>query len=155
MYRILEFFELNPRANAIEAMRKFENELEVTEHVKVLKNEFQRASAIKKSLRVLYAQRRDVDEKMKYLMSDIEMEIFLEFPPRKGSDAQRENMRMKLKRENVNYMELEENFKGFTMQIDDLEDQYKDLEIEVKTARRMTELFKVYAEFITEYSKGM
>lgn len=154
MYKALEFFRQNPRANAIEAIQQFEEEFEVEKNTQTLKDEITRGTDLKRKLRPLYGKRFEVEEKMKYILSDIEMEVYLEYPPRKGTDAQREKMRNDLKRENADYMSLHKEFRDFTIQIEEIEDQYKDLELEVKKARRMLELFKGYLEFITVFSKG-
>lgn len=154
MYKVLEFFRQNPRANAFDAIRQLEEEYEVERYTKLLKDEVKLASELKWKLRPLYGKRFEVEEKMKYILSDIEMEVYLEYPPRKGTDAQREKMRNDLKRANEDYMALQKEFRDFTLQIEEVEDEYKNLELEIKTARRLLELFRGYLEFITTFTKG-
>lgn len=153
MYRILEFFQANPRANVTEAVKRFEEEFQVKHYTKVLNDELKSVQAIKNQVRPLYGERRDVDEKMRFILSEIEGEVFMEFPPRKGSEAQRETMRNRLMKENVDYMALKADYRGLTERIDECEDKLKDIEMEAKTARRMLEVFQSYLGFITTYMK--
>lgn len=153
MYRILEFFQANPRANVTEAVKRFEEEFQVKHYTKVLNDELKSVQAIKNQARPLYAERRDVDEQMRFILSEIEGEIFMEYPPRKGSEAQRDTMRNRLMKENVDYMELKARYRGLTERIDECEDKLKDIEMETKTARRMLDVFQSYLGFITTYMK--
>jgi uncharacterized protein YhaN len=154
MYKILDYYRQHPNASAVEVVSYFEEEFDISTQVEIIKQEAVRAHQLRSQLRPLYGQRLEVDEKTKYVLSDIEMEVYLAYPPRQGSEAQREAKRNEMKRINVEFIELHADFRGIANKIDALEDDYKEIEHKAKNARRLTELFGQYVAFITEYSKG-
>lgn len=153
MFTVLDYYRKNPTAKNIEVFSYFETEFEVPKNREILKNEVTELAALKQQLRPIYGKRLDVEERMRYALSDIEMDVFLEYPPRQGSDAQREALRNKLKKENGEYMALNKEYKELTLQINELDDAYKDIENTAKNARRQLETFTAYAAFITEIAK--
>lgn len=150
MQPIIEYMQQNPSASTVEIIRHFEDVLEIPKQVYLLKNEVDETRRFKSQLRPLYAKRLDAEERMRYAVSDMEVEIFLEYPPRKGSEAQRETMRDNLKRESKDYNEYKGQFDEFTYEIKDIEDEIRYLEMGAKNARRLTELFAVYVDFVKE-----
>lgn len=153
MEPIMDYARQNPSASAQDIIKHFEDVMEIPRQVQILKTEVDETRRFKGQLRPTYAKRMEVEEKMKYAMSDIEVEIFMEYPPRKGSEAQREALRDKLKAKNPQYLELRAQYDAFTRDIQDLEDELKLLEMGSKAARRLTELFGQYMTFITEQTK--
>lgn len=154
MYKVVDYYRNNPNAKPMEAVSYFEEEFGISEQVRVLKIEAVEAHAIRKQLRPIFGERLVVEENMKYALSDMELEVYMEYPPRQGTDAQRESMRNRLKKENVEYRELQTQFRALTDRINDIEDDYKELESKAKNARRLTELFQEYVAFINTFAKG-
>lgn len=153
MYQIIEYARYNPNASPIEVVQHFENTMEIPKHLEALNREVEQVTELRKKVRPLYAKRMDVEELMKYALSDIEMEIMIEYPPRKGSDAQREAMRNQLKQEHADFKKLQAEFKQYTEEIQDVEDELKLVDMGAKAARRVTEMFGSYVAFITEFYK--
>lgn len=153
MQPIFEFLQTSPTASPTEIVRHFENVLEIPRHVEAINREVELTRKLKREVRPLYAKRMEVQESISMIMSDIEMEIMIEYPPRKGSDAQREAMRRKLQSENPNYVEFKKQYDGFTNDIQDVEEELKYVEMNSKNGRRVTELFQTYVEFVQEKIK--
>lgn len=154
MQKVLDYYRYNPNATPVEVMSYFEGEFEVAENTRRIKEEVAKNGELRAKLRPLYGQRLEVEEKMKYAISDMEMEVYLEYPPRQGSDAQREALRNKLKKENMEYTELNGQFRALNITIGEIEDELKDIEQGAKNARRMLELFGYYIQFLNEFAKG-
>lgn len=153
MRKLIEYMKWNPEATSSELAGHFEKELDIPRQVELLLQEGTEYDRIRTKIRPIYAQRQEVEEKMKYMLSDMEMEVYLEYPPRKGSDTQREAMRNSLKQENEAFVQLQQEFRSKTSEITELEDGLKVLDMNAKNARRLTELFAEYMKFIAEKSK--
>lgn len=154
MYTVLEVMRSNPDFGTLDLLNYFERELEISENVKVLKNEVAQATRVRQELRVLRAQRLDAEESLKYAMSAIEADVYMEYPPRQGSDAQRETLRLKLQKESNEYQDAKKTFRDAAAKVLEKEDEMEVIETECKNARRMIELFKSYSAFIKEM-KGL
>lgn len=153
MDQVMDFVRQNPSASAVDVIKHFEDVMEIPKQIRILRTEADDVKEQKFKLRPTYAKRIEVEEKMKYIISDIEGQIFLEYPPRKGSDSQRESMRMKLQDANPEYLSLKKEYNSYSDDIMDIEDQIKYIEMASKSARRLTELFEKYLEFITAYTQ--
>lgn len=150
MYTVLEFYRANPGADALEAINYFEKELEIPKQIEILKNEVDEVLKVRRELRVLRGKKAEAEERVRLTMSDIEMEVYLEYPPRKGTDAQREQLRSKLQSESPSYQEAKEAFKEASVNVVDKEDELNAAESRGKNARRLIEVFKTYTSIIQE-----
>lgn len=153
MREIMEYVRQNRSADPVDIVAHFEDVMEIPKMVELLKTEADHTAQLKGSLRPEYGKRLEVEERIRMIMSGIEGEIFLEYPPRKGSEAQRETLRLKLQSENPEYLEHKKEFDAFTSRIQDIEDELKILDMKCKNARRITELFGNYMEFIVQLMK--
>lgn len=154
MYTVLEVWRSNPNFGALDVINYFEKELEIGKNVEILKNEIHNTMRVRQELRVLRAKKLEAEELLKYEQIAIDGEVFMEFPPRKGSDTQREQLRMKLQKENPNFREAKEAFREAVAKVVEKEDELELIGTECKNARRMIELFKAYSAFIKDY-KGL
>lgn len=151
MYQIVEYFKYNPQATALDAASYFEKELEIGTQVEILKEEVNALVNIRKQLRPLYAEKNEALEKTKYAISNIEGDVYMEYPPRKGSETEREILRNKLKKTSTEYIDANNDLKVVSGKIEALEDAFDEWERRAKAARRLTELMQAYLMFIKEF----
>lgn len=151
MYQIIEFFANQPNATALDAVSYFEEQFEISNQLKYLTAEAPETLRLKGLVKPLHRERSDLQEKIKYVMSDIESAIYIEYPPRKGTDAEREQMRQKLKKENANFQDLNQKLLAVGDKINDIDDEIDSVDRAAKNARRMTELLQAYILFINSY----
>lgn len=154
MYQIVEFFTHHPRATVMDAADYFAKELEISTQVAHLKKENPETLRLRASLRPLYGAKRDIDEEMKYIISDIEGEVMVKYPPRQGTENQRDQLRAQLKKSNAQYQHLETTLRQTLEDIYQLEQELEEIERNAKNARRITELYTVYMTFINEFCKN-
>ena len=154
MYKIIEYFQNNPDATPMEAVSYFEGEFDIPSQVQALRDEAHDIMSIRAQLKPLYWRKSEINEQLKFAISDIEMNVYIQYPPRKGSDAERETLRNKLKGESETYQKLEKELKELGRKITDLEYEMDIVERKSKNARRLTELMQAYTVFISEYCTG-
>lgn len=154
MWQIVEYFNYNPESSAKEAISYFEEQFEHSKQINALKVEADEVARIRSLLRPLFGEKADLNERIKYVVSDIEMEVYIQYPPRKGSDAERETLRNKLKKGNESFQSLNTQLKEVGRKIVELEDELDEVDRRAKNARRLTELLQAYILFINEYKGG-
>lgn len=154
MYQIVEYFNFNPNATAMQAIGHLEKEMEIKQNVQYIKDEVPIATDARIKLRPLFGQKRDIIERMKYMEMDFAVDVALEYPPRKGTKEDRDAMMDKLKAGSKDYQELGNQLLQIGDQIMVIEDRLHDAENNAKNARRIVELFEAYVKFVTQFRKN-
>lgn len=137
-----------PKATLVQQVQDM---LEVGANITTAKEEVPKLRELQSQLGPLYGQVLDLSERRSYLDSDIEMEVMLEYPPRKGSEAQREALRAKLRGENEEYLELQNQIQAKKQEIEDIKFDMTMVEQDAKNARRVIELATSYISTIGNY----
>jgi hypothetical protein len=152
MWKVVDFFDKNPNASIIEAASFFEEELEIKKQTTALKDESRIIANARMQIRPLYAKKKDIEEQMMFIIStNIDVEVFVKYPPRKGSKEERDKYRDELKQANVEYQELTKQLKDVNIQLEELNDEMSNAERDAKNARRLTEIFNGYMQLIMAY----
>lgn len=154
MYSVLEVIQRNPQYEALDLLHHFEKDLKVDHQVKILHAELNSTMETRNELRILRGKRMEVEERMRIAKSEVDMEVFMTYPPRQGSDAERTKLRLELEKTNEAFVEANAEHKELTRQILEKEDRLEDISIASRNARRVLELFNSYSAFILEYKKG-
>jgi chromosome segregation ATPase len=151
MWKVVEFFDNNPDASIIEAAKHFEQELEIKKHVEAVSKEGDLVANARMQYRPLYAKKKNLEEQLALHLSDIDMEVFVTFPPRQGSKEERESLRNKLKKEHPDYQRLTKEVKDVNIQLEELNDDIDKADRKAKNGRRIIELFNGYMGMIMAY----
>jgi hypothetical protein len=154
MQQIVEYFNFNPHATAMQAIGYFEKELDITTNLQYIANEVRLVTTTRIDLRPLQGQKRDLNERMSYLVSDFAMDVAEKFPPRQGTKEQRDQYLEELKAASLNYQKYSEQLNEVQERIIVLEDQLYEAETNAKNARRIVELFEAYVKFVTQFRKN-
>lgn len=153
MWQIHDFFLSNPKATAAQAVDHFSRELELGKQIDVLKNEVSDLMRLRDALKPLTDKKAALQETLQYINMEIDVVVATTYPPRQGSDKDRDTLRTKLRKENPEYMKADAEFKQVNLEIHELGYEIEDIERNAKNARRLMELFDTYARFLTEYCK--
>lgn len=153
LYQIVEYFNFNPRATAMEAIGHMEKELDIGTQVQYIKDEVKTVTRLRLDIRPLQGQRRDIEEKMKYVISDLGVAVMLKYPPRQGTKEDRDKELEILKEASSDYRLLLGQLQQVTEQIAELETELYTMDQNAKNARRLVELFEAYVKFVTQFKK--
>ncbi len=150
-FSIADFFIKNPNANKQDVFIHFAKELEVDKNVQFLKNEVSFTHSLNSELRPLVLKRKEIEEKMKEVMQMIEVDVAIAYPPRQGTDKERDSLRSRLKKENEVYQDYDKQYRVLQENIFNLELQLDEILTQCKNARRMTEMFDRILEYISKF----
>lgn len=153
MWQVHEYFLTHPKSSAAEALDYFSVQVELDKQVHILKQEVSDMSAIRQQMKPLLERKADLDEQLRYIIIEIDTEVAVTYPPRQGSDKDRDLLRQKLKKEHAHYGTLDKEFKDVSLSLSDLQYRLDEIDRNAKNARRLTELFDSFARFLTEYCK--
>lgn len=151
MWKVVEFFDNNPDASIIEAAKHFEQDLEIKKHVEAVSKEGDIVANARMQYRPLYAKKKDLEEQLALLLSDVDSEVFITYPPRKGSKEERDALRNKLTKEHAEYQQLTKEVKDVNIQLEELNDEIDQADRRAKNGRRIIELFNGYMEMIMAF----
>lgn len=154
MYPVMEFFAHNPRATAAEALTYFHQELSISEQVAYVKAENAETVRLKGLIHPLYAEKSDINETIKYVLMDIDTAVATKFPPRQGSEKDRERERIKLMGESPQYKQLETQLREKIEEIYQLEQELEAVDRNAKNGRRLIDLYTAYVTFINDFCKS-
>lgn len=129
-------------------IREVNASLEMPKHLQAVAEEATRTLAVRDKLYPLLSEQVDARLNLQMAEGQIEGEIFLEFPPRKGSAEQREALRLKLRKESESYLEAKQELDRIAEEINRVNDEINAIEQAAKNGRRMIEMFKTYVEII-------
>lgn len=148
-YDILE--ELDASVPKNEIQNAVAESLGLKDAVKDVRNEVDSIAENREKIIPLLRERMGLTEEMSYLASDFEMEVQIQYPPRKGSEAQRDTLRKKLRLESEEYQKLEGELKEVESKIDDLQFEKHQIEQRAKNSRRLLELHGDYLKLIASF----
>lgn len=148
-YDILE--ELDASVPKNEIQNAVAESLGLKDAVKDVRNEVDLIAENREKIIPLLRERMGLTEEMSYLASDFEMEVQIQYPPRKGSEAQRDTLRKKLRLESEEYQKLEGELKEVESKIDDLQFEKHQIEQRAKNSRRLLELHGDYLKLIASF----
>lgn len=131
-------------------LRELETNMQVDSLVHAIRNEVPRLREIAQQLRPLLGERHSLNEKIIVINLGIDMDVALEYPPRKGTDAQRQMMKNELQQKSEAYKEAQAQIRILSEQIDALTYEKNLIEQEAKNARRLLETHEQYVEYITK-----
>jgi uncharacterized protein with von Willebrand factor type A (vWA) domain len=152
-FTISDFLLRQPNANPQDTLKYFVGELEIEKHLEIISQEVGRTVALQQKLRPFILKKKELDEKMKEVMQVIELEVATTYPPRQGSDKEREALRSKLKKENSNYQVLDGEYREVTEKIFEIELDLDQVQLQGKNSRRITEIFESIISFLSHHTK--
>lgn len=92
-----------------------------------------------------------IEEQLNYILHEFEQQIAAAYPPRQGSDRDREIMRTKLKAEHAEYETLNTKFKELKIQQQEVRFQLEQETSRATEAHIVLRQWTEYVRFITEY----
>lgn len=148
-YDILE--ELDASVPKNEIQNAVAESLGLKDAVRDVREEVDLLAANRDKIIPLLRERMRLTEEMSYLESDFEMEVQLEYPPRKGSEAQRDALRKKLRLESSEYVALNEELQQVESEISDVQFEKETIEQRAKNSRRLLELHGDFLKLIASF----
>lgn len=146
---ILEAIDHNqPKQDVV---KDIERSLEIDTALNLVNTYRDRAEGLRSERIPLFSQSMEIRERIAQIEGDIEMEVMLEYPPRKGSEKQRDLLREKLRFESEEYQRYSTELNEVKEQIAEIEFQERLLDEDVKHARRKIELHAAYLQLVATY----
>ena len=146
-------FAIQSSDNPLAVIQEIESTLNVGKAMQRIQTEVQETMELNQSLRPLFGERTEVLEERAMLDSEIEMEVMIEYPPNKGSKANRDALRSKLQAENPAYKEVATKLQNIDNEISDIQFRMTMIEQEAKNARRVIEMHTNYVNMVTTLMK--
>lgn len=154
-YQIIEYMDNNPQATPRDVIGYFSTTMEIDEQIKNLKDEVEQVLVIREILRPLYGKKMNADSELALLDSEFEMEVMIQYPPRKGSDSDRKALKAKLQTEHANYQKIKADLDTIKEEISMNESRMSDVQQKAKNARRLLETFNHYMAFVLNSSSAI
>lgn len=154
VWQVIEYVDNNPQADMMEIVQHFADELEIDDQTKYLRNEVDHVLELRETLRPLYGKKADLEQKQALLNSDFDMEVMLEYPPRKGSEKERKAMKQKLQEGSDDYQEQEKELGNIKEELSVQEEKMDEVQQRAKNARRLLETFTTYVNFILDLKQN-
>lgn len=147
-WQVIQFMDENPRASFKDVIGHFAEQLEVDSQHQFLLREVDKVLEIRDQLRPLYGEKMNLEQNMALIDSELDMDVMIEYPPRKGTDADRKKLKQKLRDEHADYPGLTAKFEQTKEDIKTFESQMEDVQQRAKNARRVLETFNHTISFV-------
>lgn len=153
-WQVIQYMDENPQAKPKDIIAHYAEALEVDEQIKFLLNEVGSVLLLRERLRPLYGKRMHAEQEMTLLNSQFDMDVMLKYPPRKGTEKERKAYKLELQNNDTAYQEHQKVINEVKDEIEEIEEQLYEVQAKAKNARRITETFNNYVNFILSFSNG-
>jgi septal ring factor EnvC (AmiA/AmiB activator) len=143
-----DFLSKHPDANKGETLSFFYRELDMDKQLRIIEKETNQFIGLQKEIRPHVLRKRELEEQIKEVAQAIEMEVAVAYPPRQGTDRDREALRSKLKKENTEYQRLDKQVRDVNETLFSLELELSEVQSQAKNARRMIEVFNSIMQYL-------
>ena len=149
-FSLSSFLAQNKSATKEEIFSFLTKELDVDHHLQIVKKEVDESFKAQTELRPLINEKKGIEEKLRDLSWEMEVEVAAKYPPRQGSDKDREMLRAKLKKDNAQYQALDKQFRDLSEEIFNSELNLDDIRSRAKNARKILETFDSILNYISQ-----
>lgn len=150
-WQVIQYLDENPGTSLKDVIGYFAEQLEVDTQLQYLSSEVDRVLEIRDQLRPLYGEKMNLEQQIMLIDSDLDMEVMIKYPPRKGSDSERKAYKAELQGQHDDHPELSSKLEKAKDDIKELELLMSDVQQRGKNARRMLETFNHISAFILAY----
>lgn len=150
-WNVIQYMDENPGISFKDVIGHFAEQYEVDTQLQYLLKEVDNVLVIRDQLRPLYGEKINHETAITLIDSDLDMEVMIKYPPRKGSDSERKAYKAELQSQHADYPGLSAKLEKLKDDIKELELQMYDVQQRGKNARRALESFNHVAAFILAY----
>jgi predicted nucleic acid-binding Zn-ribbon protein len=145
-----DFLSENKNASKQEIFSHFFNELDMQNQLLYIKTEVEKTKELSEKIRPVMLRKKDLEEKLKEISQEMEIEVASAYPPRQGSEREREILRSKLKKESQTYQNLDAEYRAVSELIFNLEIELQEVQTKAKNARRISETFETILNYVSK-----